>query len=266
MQNHLTCGILGKTLREVRCMWVLYPLIFLSGFVDAIAGGGGIISLSSYLAVGLPAHLALGTNKFSAVIGTGISTARFAKRGHIRWDAAAISFVGALGGSAIGANLALIVPERTLVYIMLVVLPIIAVLVLRGKGFRPREVELPRSRVLALALVIGVGLGAYDGFFGPGTGTFLIMAFTAILGFDVLTACGNAKAVNFASNLAAAATFVIRGEVAYALGIPCALCAILGQYIGSGLALKKGVKIVRPMILVVIALLMAKIIWDLVAP
>lgn len=247
-----------------RGAWILYPLIFLSGFVDAIAGGGGIISLSSYLAVGLPPHMALGTNKFSAVLGTGISTARFAKSGHVRWDAAGVSFTGALVGSAIGANLALIVPERALVYIMLVVLPVIALMVLRGKGFAVREVEMPRARVLVLALVIGVGLGTYDGFFGPGTGTFLIMAFTAILGFDVLTACGNAKVVNFASNIGAAVTFVLQGQVMYSIGIPCALCAILGQYLGAGLAMKKGVRIVRPMILVVIVLLMAKIIWDLV--
>lgn len=245
-------------------MWILFPLIFLSGFVDAIAGGGGIISLSSYLAVGLPPHLALGTNKFSAVLGTGISTARFARAGHVKWDAAAISFIGAVVGSAIGATLTLYVDERVLVYIMLLVLPIIAFLVLRGKGFQPREVVLSRQRMLLLALVIGVFLGGYDGFFGPGTGTFLIMAFTAILGFDVLTACGNAKVVNFASNIAAAVTFMINGQVAYQWGIPCAACAILGQYIGSGLAMKKGVQIVRPMILVVIVLLMGKIIFDLV--
>lgn len=245
-------------------MWLLFPLIFLSGFVDSIAGGGGIISLSSYLAAGLPAHLALGTNKFSAVIGTGIATARFARRGHVRWDAAAVSFLGALAGSALGANLALFVPERALVYILLLVLPAIAALVLHGKGFTPRSVVLPRAHVLVLALGIGVLLGCYDGFFGPGTGTFLIMAFTAVLGFDLLTACGNAKVVNFASNIAAAVTFMIKGEVLYTLGIPCALCAILGQYIGAGLALKKGATIVRPMVLVVIALLMAKIIFDLV--
>jgi len=246
-------------------MWLLYPLIFLSGFVDAIAGGGGIISLTSYLAVGLPAHLALGTNKFSAFLGTGISMGRFARKGHIRWDAAAVSFLGALGGSSLGATLSLYVSERVLVYIMLLVLPVIAALFLRGKGFTVREASLPRLQTLALALLIGFALGGYDGFFGPGTGTFLIMAFTAILGFDVLTACGNAKAVNFASNIAAAITFILNGQVLYSLGIPCALCAIAGQYLGAGLAMKKGVGIVRPMVIVVIMLLLTKIVYDLLA-
>lgn len=245
-------------------MWWLYPLIFLSGFVDSIAGGGGIISLSAYLAAGLPAHMALGTNKVSAFLGTGISTWRFARRGHVRWDAAAVSFVGGLGGSAAGARLALFVDERVLVYIMLAVLPVIAALVLRGVGFAPRETAMARGRMLALATSIGFVIGGYDGFFGPGTGTFLIMAFTGILGFDVLTACGNAKVVNFASNIAAAVTFIVNGQVVYALAVPCALCAIAGQYIGAGLAMKRGVRIVRPMVLVVIVLLMGKIVLDLV--
>ena len=129
-------------------MWFLFPLIFLSWFVDAISGGGGFISLSSYLAVGLPPHLALGTNKFSAVLGTGVSTVRFARAGHVKWDAAAVSFLGALAGSAIGANLALLVEERVLVYMLLVVLPVIAILVLRGESFVPRVVELSRVRML----------------------------------------------------------------------------------------------------------------------
>ncbi|MCL1964688.1 MAG: TSUP family transporter [Firmicutes bacterium] len=244
-------------------MWTLYPLIFLSGFVDSIAGGGGIISLSAYLAAGLPPHLALGTNKFSATLGTGVAAARFAAKGRIRWDAALFSFLGALGGSALGARLALYVPERVLVYILLAVLPLIAALVLRGKRFMPRATSLTKPHTLVLASLVGFLLGGYDGFFGPGTGTFLIMAFVAVLRFDVLTACGNAKAVNFASNIAAAVTFMAHGRVDYALGIPLALCAVLGQFIGAGLALQKGVKLVRPMIVMVIVLLMAKILYDL---
>lgn len=248
----------------VLLVWVLYPLIFLSGFVDAIAGGGGIISLSAYLAVGLPPHMALGTNKASAVLGTGISTYRFARGGHVRWDAAALSFLGGLAGSALGARLALVIPERVFIYIMLIVLPVLAVVLLRRNGFIISERALPRRRMLALAALIGFLLGGYDGFFGPGTGTFLIIAFTAVLGFDLLTACGNAKVVNLASNIAAAVTFIINGQVDYALAVPCALCAILGQFLGSTLAIRKGIRIVKPMILTVIALLMAKIIWDLV--
>lgn len=244
-------------------MWAIFPLIFLSGFVDAIAGGGGIISVTAYLAVGLPAHLALGTNKFSAVLGTGISMARFAKGGYVRWDAALAAFLGALAGSALGANLALHIDERILTYILIAALPAVALPVLFNRGFGVREKTLSQTRTLVYSLLVGFCIGGYDGFFGPGTGTFLIMAFTAVLGLNVLTACGNAKVVNFASNLAAVATFVLNGQVDYRLGVPCALCAILGQYLGAGLALKKGLRIVRPMILVMIVLLLVKVGWDL---
>ena len=245
-------------------MWILYPLLFLSGFVDAIAGGGSIISLTAYLAAGLPSHLALGTNKFSAVLGTSISMARFARNGLIKWSVAGVAFAGALLGSALGANLALYIPERILVYIMLIVLPIIAVMVLRGDGFKQREVKLPRGRLFSYAFLVGFAIGGYDGFFGPGAGTFMIIAFTGILGFDILTACGSAKFVCVASNIAAVITFLANGQVDYLYGIPCAVCSVLGQYIGTGLAMKKGIKIVRPMVLVVIVLLMAKIVWDLI--
>ena len=241
---------------------LLYLLIFLSGFVDSIAGGGSIISLTSYLAFGIPPHMALGTNKFSAVLGTSVSTLRFAQKGHIQWEAAGIAFAGALGGSALGANLALFVPSQALVYIMLLVLPAIAFIVLRGKSFAPRNVSLARKRLLPYALLIGFAIGGYDGFFGPGAGTFMIMAFIGILGFDILTACGSAKFVTVASNFGALVTFIINKEVDYTYGIPCAIVSVLGQYIGSGLAMKKGVHIVRPMILVVITCLMVKIVSD----
>lgn len=245
-------------------MWAIFPLVFLAGFVDAIAGGGGIISVTAYLAVGLPAHLALGTNKFSAVLGTGISMARFAKNGYVRWDAAVAALMGALAGSALGANLALFLEERVLTYILIAALPVVALLVLFNRGFGMREKSLSHNRVLVYSLLVGFGIGGYDGFFGPGTGTFLIMAFTAILGLNVLTACGNAKVVNFASNMGAVVTFLLNGQVDFRLGIPCALCGILGQYLGSGLAMKKGVAIVRPMILVMILVLLGKVVWDLV--
>lgn len=244
-------------------MWVIYPLIFLAGFVDSIAGGGGLISLTSYLAVGVPAHLALGTNKFSAVIGTGISSARFAKGGYVRWDSAITAFLGALIGSALGARSALLVDERALTWMMIFFVPAVAILLLLRKDFGTVEKKLPQRKIIFYSLLIGVALGFYDGFFGPGTGTFLIMAFTMLLGVGVLTACGNAKMVNFASNLAAAVTFIINGSVDYKLGIPCALCGMLGNYLGSGLTIKKGAKLVRPMMLAVIGLLLLKVIWDL---
>lgn len=244
-------------------MWIIYPLIFLTGFVDSIAGGGGLISLPSFIAIGVPAHIALGTNKFSAFLGTGLSAAYFARKGCVKWGPALYSFVGALLGSAAGARLALLVDERMLTYFLIAVIPLVGAFLLFKKDFGVHERTLPRLRLNVYSLLAGFAIGGYDGFFGPGTGTFLILVFTVFLGFDMLTACGNTKVVNFASNIAAVFMFMRSGHVDYRLGVPCALCAILGNYLGARLTIKNGPKIVRPMMIFVIILLLAKIVWDL---
>ena len=243
--------------------WVIYPLIFLSGFVDSIAGGGGLISLSSYAAIGLPVHIALGTNKFSSIFGTAVSTIRFAAKGHIHWLAGAFSVAGALSGSALGARLALSVDERAMKILLLVAVPVVAVFLFLKKDFGEQEKTLSKRKAAAVAFAVSVAIGAYDGFFGPGAGTFMIMAFSQVLGLSLLKACGNAKLVNFSSNLAAVVTFIINGNVRYDLAVPCALCGIVGSYVGAGLAMKKGLRIVRPLMLVMIAGLMIKIILDM---
>ena len=244
-------------------MWIIYPLLFLAGFIDSIAGGGGLISLSSYLAIGVPPHMALGTNKFSAFLGTGLSAAYFARKGHVKWDAAIYALVGALAGSSLGARLALRVSEEVLAYLLLFIIPAIAVFLIFRRDFGQTERSLTPAKTVVYALLTGFVIGGYDGFFGPGTGTFLIMAFTVVMGFDLLTACGNTKIVNFASNVGAVVTFMRSGEIDYTIGIPCALCAILGNYLGTRLAIKNGSKIVRPMMLFVITLLLAKVAMDL---
>lgn len=138
-----------------------------------------------------------------------------------------------------------------------------AVLVRRDLGAESRAERLSPGRLTALCGLIGFALGMYDGFFGPGTGTFLILAFTALTGFDLLTASGNAKLVNLCSNLAAFAAFAGSGEILWTLGLPGAACSILGHFLGSGLALTKGAKVIRPVFLAVLALLLVRLIWEL---
>ena len=243
---------------------MIFPLLFLAGFVDSIAGGGGLISLSSFLAVGVPAHLALGTNKFSMFLGTGLSAAYFARKGHVKWDSAIYALLGALVGSAAGARLVLCLDERFLRYFLLAVIPLVALFLLFRKDFEVREIPLSPIRFGVYSVGIGLGLGLYDGFFGPGTGTFLILAFTAVLGLGLLTACGNTKVVNFASNIAAVVAFMASHDIDYSLGIPCAICSILGNFAGARLAIRNGAGIIRPAMLFVIGLLLAKVVWDIV--
>ena len=235
---------------------IVCPLVFLSGLVDAVAGGGGLISLPAYLLAGLPPHAATATNKCGSVFGTGLSTLRFLKNGRVRLGPAAVSAATALLGSVLGARLCLLVPD----YFLVAALPVLAVFLLfkRDFGLENKADALSGPLLMLLSGLIGLVLGLYDGFFGPGAGTFVILAFTALCRFDLVTASGNAKVVNFCSNLAAFVTFALAGEIVWALGVPAAVCGLLGHYTGSGLALKKGAKAIRPMFFVVLGLLLCK--------
>lgn len=255
-------------LSELARIWLIVcPLVFLGGLIDAVAGGGGLITLPAYLLAGLPAHLASGTNKCGNAFGTVLSTGRFLKRGDVHIPSAVMGAVGALFGAWVGARLNLIMPEQALYYIMLAVVPVMAVFLLlkRDFGQENRSGELSRGQLMVMALGIGLAIGGYDGFFGPGAGTFLMLAFTGLCRFDLLTASGNTKLANSASNLASLVTFALAGKVMWSVGIPAALCGIAGNYVGSGLALKNGAKVIRPMFLVVLVLLLSRLIYDIVA-
>ena len=242
------------------------PLIFLAGFIDSIAGGGGLISLPAYLFVGLPMHNAIATNKFSSTFGTAISTYRFLKSGNINLKSSIASVVGALVGSYSGARLALALDEKYLKYFLIVALPIIAVFVLTRRSFGKDDTvtRLSNTKIIVYSVLSGLLMGAYDGFFGPGTGTFLILVYTGIIGFNLKTASGNAKIVNLTSNVTALITFIFSNKVIFWVGLPAALCGILGNWLGSGLAIKKGSRVIKPFILFVMILLFGKILYDLV--
>lgn len=245
---------------------IICPLVFLAGLVDAIAGGGGLISLPAYYLLGLPAHVCLGSNKFSSCAGMLFSTGRFARSGNIHIRTASVAAAAALAGSALGAKLALFLDDRALRIAMLILLPIAAVfLFLQGQQKADKDISrrISRFQAILLSAIIGFTIGAYDGFFGPGSGTLLILAFTALLGFDLKTSCGNTKAVSLASNLAALVTFIVAGAIQYNLAVPAAACSIAGHWIGSGLAIKKGAKFIRPIMLLVLAFLFSKFIFEM---
>ena len=146
-------------------------------------------------------------------------------------------------------------------------LPVLAVFILKSKNFKndSREIKKPGTKVLILSSIAGLVIGAYDGFFGPGTGTFLILIFNFVVGFDILTSSGNAKVINLSSNAAALATFLYSGSVVVLIGAAAAVFGVAGNYIGSGLAIKKGVKLMRPIFIFVLAALMIKLVYDIIA-
>jgi uncharacterized membrane protein YfcA len=240
------------------------PLVFLAGLIDSVAGGGGIISLPAYLLAGLPVHTALATNKFSSFCGTSIAAGRYIRHACYEKSLVLPTVAAALAGSAAGARLALLTDEKYLRYLLLAVLPVAAALVLFRKnaaaGNDGTAEPLSAGR-FAIATGAALIIGMYDGYYGPGTGTFLMLVFTGFVKLDIRRAAGNTKCINWASNAAALATFIAGGRVLYPLGAAAAVCSIAGNYAGSGLVIKNGTKAVRPVIVLVLILLFVKILY-----
>lgn len=248
---------------------IVCPLVFLAGFVDSVAGGGGIISLPAYMIAGIPTHMALGTNKFAASIGTAFSVRKYFKGGKVLARVALCAAVGAVVGSMLGAKVALVTSEALMSTIVLVSLPLVAVFMATKKdlGDDSKVKSKNYSPKVEALISVGIGLliGCYDGLIGPGTGTFMILCFSGWLGLDLLTSSGCAKVANLASNVGALVVFIFSGKVLYAIAIPAALFSILGNVAGANYALKGGSKNVKKMMFVVIGMLFVKIIYDLVS-
>ncbi len=245
---------------------IVCPLMFLAGFVDSIAGGGGLISLPAYLLAGLPAHYAIGTNKTAMSIGTFTAASKYLRAGQIDLRVGALSAIGSFLGASIGSSRAMLIPASVLKMIMLGVLPAVAIFLLVKKDFgaNAEEVFRPSARRLTVtALFIGFAVGCYDGLVGPGAGTFFILAFTGFLGFDLIKSSGCAKVANLASNVASMIVFVINGKVLFSLAAPAAVFAAAGGFTGAHLAIRGGSKYVRYVIFVVIALLFVKLAAEL---
>ena len=233
---------------------------FGAGFVDAIAGGGGLVTLPAILAAGLPPHLALATNKGQAVFGSVSSTAGYWRKGMVDRARAPAAFALGFGGSMLGAAAQLAVSPAVLRPIVIGLLVLAAVIVAwprRGTAHQPL-----RRATLWGALVAFV-MGAYDGFFGPGVGTMLIVAFVLIYGDSLVRASGNAKMVNVASNLAAFGLFAWHGNIVWSIALPMAVASITGSWTGAHVAVKGGERFIRLVVLAVVAALVVKLASDL---
>jgi len=247
---------------------IVLPLIFLSGFIDAIAGGGGLISLPAYLFAGLPAHYAAGTGKFSSSCGLAMASFKYIKEGKVRMAVALWSALGCIVGAATGTRLALYFEERTLRMIMLAAIPLAALFLFTRKDFgkdEEDEIVMDRKKEAILSVLIGLAVGCYDGLIGPGAGTFLILGFTTVLGVDLLRASGCAKVSNMASNVTSIFLYAGAGKIAYLIGVPAAVCSMLGSYVGARYAVRGGSAKVRKVLFLVLGLLFAKLVYDLFA-
>jgi len=251
-------------LEYIHSLLYLGPLVFLAGFIDSIAGGGGTISIPAYLLTGMPTHFAFGTNKLSMTFGTAIAAGRYVRNKAIDIRTAIISGINSVIGAAIGSQFALMLDDRTFRLLLIIALPCVAVFLMfrKDKIYEGGREDISSRKTVLLATVIGFSIGLYDGIIGPGTGTFAIIAYNTFMKYDLKVASGNAKILNLSSNIASLVTFAIAGNVLFVIGIPAAAFCIAGNYIGAGFAIRKGAKFIRPMLFVVLGLLLLRIIYD----
>ncbi len=242
---------------------IVCPLVFLGGFVDSIAGGGGLITLPAYYLAGLDPAWAGGSNKMSALFGTGVAAGKYIHKGHIDWRCGIASLLGSVPGSALGSWLLTILPGQYVKLGVVLALPLVAFFVIRQRDLRVKKALVPPEMSLPASFLIGLLIGSYDGLVGPGTGTFLMLCYVTLLGMTPLTASGTARLVNLGSNVGSAITMIIAGRVLFALALPAALFSILGNFLGASLAIQKGAPFIRALLLVVLGLLLIALLSDI---
>jgi len=240
-------------------------LAFLAGFIDAVVGGGGLIqipALFSVLPQAAPATL-FGTNKLAAVCGTAIAAVRYARLVRVRWSAALPAALSAFVFSFVGAAAVSHLPAAVIRPIVLLLLILVAVYTFMRKDFgRLHAPKHEGGREQAYGALLGMVLGFYDGFFGPGTGSFLIFLFVRFFGFDFLAASAASKVVNVATNVAALSFFAATDNILFHYAVPMALANMLGSVVGTRTAVRRGVGFVRVLFLIVLAVLIVRFVWD----
>lgn len=238
---------------------------FAAGFIDAVVGGGGLIQTPVLLVTfpNLPVASILGTVKIPSFCGTAVSAWQFQKRIKIDWKLVGWVAIAAFGAAMYGSYMVSMLENKVLKPIILVVLVIVAVYTYSKKNLGHQYAAIPYGEALWKGIIAGLLIGFYDGFIGPGTGSFLVLVFISLIGYDFLHASAHAKVVNLATNFASILYFSYAGHILYELAIPMAVCNMVGGYAGTHLALAKGNKFIRAFFLVVVAGTIMRFAWDI---
>lgn len=240
-------------------------MVGVAGFVDSIGGGGGLISLPAYVMGGLPVHQAIATNKMSSSLGTSVAAFHYWKSGYMKWQICVPAIACTIIGAYFGSRLNLIIDEKVLSAILIFLLPLIAIYVVFGKKSLQdsQESRYGKKITILICSITALVIGFYDGFYGPGTGTFLMIVFSGICRLSLNESAGTTKAVNLTSNYISLAVYIYNAQVMYPLGICAGICNMIGCYIGSHTFSKNGSKITRPIILFVLVIFCVKLLYEL---
>ncbi len=238
---------------------------FVAAFVDSIAGGGGMISIPAFIMAGVPPHLTLGTNKFSATANSLTSSIRYIQEGKVNWNLLGVLVPFSLVGAFFGVRTVIAIPTLYLRFVITGMILLVGIYTVRKKTLgQIQEIKNPNSLQWFLGAFFALLIGFYDGFFGPGTGSFLMFMFIKGFGLDFLHAGGNARVLNFISNAVSLVLFALHGKIWYAVGIPVAVAMFFGALAGSRTAFRKGIAFIRPLFIVITFLAALKLLIDAV--
>ena len=254
---------------ELARVLLLYLVAFFAGLVNSVAGGGGLVQLPALFVFlpDTPAPVLFGTNKLASVCGTLFAFRRYSRHVRIDWAVAGPASCAALVSALLGARTITHLSPQNLRPVVLVMLVGVAAYAFARKDFGALHApRLTGRRQFACALAMGGVIGFYDGFFGPGTGNFLMFALIGVFGYDFLAASATSKLVNASSNLSALAYFASTGHVNYGLAWPLAACNILGAHVGTRMAISRGSRFVRVLFLVVVVAVILKFAYDTFHP
>ena len=248
---------------------LLCPLLFIAGIIDGISGGGGLIALPSYLLAGLPVSTAYGCNKMQSCLGTSASMAKYMQSGMFDLKAALPAAATAMVGAWCATQIMLTLPDTTKkVIITVATFFVIGIMLLSGRmkveNYALRRIDFSGKNII-ISMGIGLLLGLYDGFFGPGGGTVAIILFAIFMKYDMRVGCGNGKFIIVVSNFISMVTYILHGDVVYKIALPCSVCNIAGSYLGATLATKRGAKFVKYISWVVTGMLLIYTIRELIA-
>lgn len=249
---------------SITCL-VVCLAYFIAGFIDAACGGGGLITVPALMAVGVPAHMIMGTNQSSIILGGFTSFFTYLKNKKIYYLSALSALPFSMLGSYIGAELNMLMPEKYLQFIMLGMVPILAVFLVVKKdiGTENQFDTLSKPRIVLTSCLIGFVVGTYQGFYGPGSGMFCMFCFSALLKMDMLHANGNTKLIVAFSTVVASLNYASSGNVIIEIVILATLFYGAGCYCGARYAIAKGTRGIRPIMFLMILVLMIKIVIDL---
>lgn len=243
---------------------IVFVAYFFGGIVDAVCGGGGLIVLPALFAVGVPAHVAVGTNQVSVLPGIVTSVAKFHKSGKIDVKNVIYAVPFGLIGGFVGAKLNLMVSESYLQLLLLILIPVLTIFTI----FKPTVGDIDRSKdnsrqkMIVMSAVIGFVVGTYHAFYGPASGTFYMLAFALILGYDLVTANGNTRFVTLFVSAVSSVTYALSDCVNWFFVLAAVPAYAIGNYVGASLAVSKGAKFVRPMYYIILAILFIKLVKD----